>query len=201
MHRPELLDATPEGLDRAAALLAAGELVAFPTDTVHGVAARRDDPAAMERLFALKGRPAERRVAWLVADMAQVGELGLRIDAPARDLARRFWPGGLTMVLEGPDGTTLGVRAPAHETAQALLARTGPLPTTSANRHGEPETFGTDDVLIAFATTEGLAAIVDGRSPGGLASTVVDLTRTPAAVVREGAVPLEDLRRVLPLAP
>jgi L-threonylcarbamoyladenylate synthase len=194
---PDLLPATPEGLGTAAALIRAGELVVFPTDTVHGLAVRRDDPGALERLFDLKGRPNDRRVAWLVRDLEQARQLGLQIDARAAALAQRFWPGGLTLVLAAPGGTTLGVRAPDHATAQALLSLTGPLPTSSANRHGEPETFGADDVLVAFAMTDGLAAIVEGRSPGGRASSVLDLTAEPAKLLRDGAIPRKELETVI----
>lgn len=201
MATPEMLPATPDGLAAAAALLAAGELLVFPTDTVHGLAVRRDDPAALERLFELKGRPLHQRVAWLVRDLDQARELGLQVDDRATALAQRFWPGGLTLVLAAPDGATLGVRAPNHETTQALLALTGPLPTSSANRHGEPETLGPDDVLVAFAISDGPAAIVEGRSPGGRASSVLDLTVKPARLLRAGAIEREALAEVVTLAP
>lgn len=197
MATPELLPATAEGLRAADALLRGGELVAFPTDTVHGLAVRRDDQAALERLFELKGRPSDRRVAWLVRDLEQARAIGLRVDDRAARLAQRFWPGGLTLVLAAPNGETLGVRAPDHPTAQALLALTGPLPTSSANRHGEPETFGADDLLVAFAMSDGPAAIVDGRSPGGRASSVLDLTVEPARLLREGAIPRMELETVI----
>lgn len=201
MATPQLLPATPEGLRAAAALVRAGELVAFPTDTVHGVAAQRNDAAAMDRLFELKGRPPDRRVAWLVRDLEQARQLNLQVDERAEALAARFWPGGLTLVLASDNGDTLGVRAPDHATAQELLDLTGPLPTSSANRHGEPETFGTDDLLVAFAMTDGLAAIVEGRSPGGKASSVLDLTVEPARLLREGAITREALLEVVAIAP
>jgi L-threonylcarbamoyladenylate synthase len=201
MSTPDLLPATHDGVRAAAALLRAGELVAFPTDTVHGIGVRRDDQAAMDRLFELKGRPPERRVAWLVRNLEQARQLDLEVDGRAEALAARFWPGGLTLVLAAPDGATLGVRAPDHATAQAILALTGPLPTSSANRHREPETYGPDDILVAFAMTDGLAAIVEGRSPGGRASSVLDLTVAPARLLREGAIPVEALSEVVALAP
>ena len=197
MATPDMLPATHEGIADAAARIANGELVAFPTDTVHGIGVRRDAPAALERLFELKGRPAEQRVAWLVRDIDQARDLGLRVDDHAARLAERFWPGGLTLVLADEKGDTLGVRAPNHPTAQALLALTGPLPTSSANRHGEPETYGTDDVLIAFATTDGLAAIVEGRSPGGRASSVLDCSGARPKLLREGAIPRGELEAVI----
>jgi tRNA A37 threonylcarbamoyladenosine synthetase subunit TsaC/SUA5/YrdC len=132
-----------------------------------------------------------------VGDLEQARELGLRVGEHAAALAEQFWPGGLTLVLAKAPGETLGVRAPNHATAQALLALTGPLPTTSANRHGEPETYGTDDILVAFATTDGLAAILEGRSPGGRASSVLDCSGTRPKLLREGAIPREELEAVM----
>jgi L-threonylcarbamoyladenylate synthase len=103
----------------------------------------------------------------------------------------------LTLVLAAPNGETLGVRAPDHRTAQALLALTGPLPTSSANRHGEPETFGADDLLVAFATSDGPAAIVEGRSPGGRASSVLDCSTERPTLLRESAITRQELEAVI----
>ncbi len=202
----ERLPADEAGLARAAQILAGGGLVAFPTDTVHGVACRPGDPDALGRLFELKGRPPEQRVAWLVADLEQGRSLGLEIDDRAERLAERFWPGGLTLVLaagpSAPDDAqpTLGIRSPAHETTRALLRLTGPLPTSSANLHGYPDSYGTDDVLVALAGSDLLDAVVEGVSPRGVASTVVDLSVTPARLLREGALPSEALAEVVELA-
>jgi L-threonylcarbamoyladenylate synthase len=190
------LPATPEGLARAAELVRGGALVAFPTDTVHGVACRANDPEALERLFTLKGRPAERRVAWLVTDLDQAVALGLAVDDRARTLATACWPGGLTLVLAAADATggaaggepTLGVRAPDHPVAQSLLAVTGPLPVTSANPHGFPECYTADDILIAFAGAADLEAVVEGESPGGVASSVLDLAGEHPRLLRDGAI-------------
>jgi tRNA threonylcarbamoyl adenosine modification protein (Sua5/YciO/YrdC/YwlC family) len=197
----ERIAATPEGVTEAAGLIASGALVAFPTDTVHGVACRADDPDALERLFTLKGRPPERRIAWLVADVAQAAGLGLAIDDRARALADACWPGGLTLILPAPDRTdgaaTLGVRAPDHPTAQALLAATGPLPVTSANPHGFPECYTADDVLVAFAGAADLAAVIEGDSPGGVASSVLDLAGERPRLVREGAIGRDRLEVVV----
>lgn len=188
----ERIAATPDGIAEAAALLRDGALVAFPTDTVHGVACRAGDRAALDRLFALKGRPPERRIAWLVANLDQAGGLGLAVDERAVPLAAALWPGGLTLILpaEGRDDgeATLGIRAPDHPTTQALLALTGPLPVTSANPHGFPECYTADDVLIAFAGAADLAAVVDGESPGGVASSVLDLSGGTPRLLREGAI-------------
>ena len=197
----ERIAATPEGVREAAGLIASGALVAFPTDTVHGVACRADDPDALERLFVLKGRPPERRIAWLVADLAQAAGLGLTVDDRTRALADACWPGGLTLILPAPgrtdEATTLGVRAPDHPTAQALLAATGPLPVSSANPHGFPECYTADDVLVAFAGATDLAAVVEGDSPGGMASSVLDLSGERPRLVREGAIGRDRLEAVV----
>ena len=166
-------------------------MVAFPTDTVHGLACRPHDPTALARLFELKGRPLDRQIAWLVADIGQAAGLGLAVDDRARAVADALWPGGVTLILPAPEGVdgalTLGVRAPDHPVAQALLAATGPLPVTSANPHGLPECYSTDDVLVAFAGAD-LAAVIAGDSPGGVSSTVLDLSVTRARLLREGAI-------------
>jgi L-threonylcarbamoyladenylate synthase len=187
---------TEAGIAEAAVLIGGGALVAFPTDTVHGVACRAGDRDALERLFALKGRPADRRIAWLVADGNQAAGLGVVMDDRARALAAALWPGGLTLVLPRSDGAafaesgepTLGIRAPDHPVTRALLAVTGPLPVTSANPHGFPECYTSDDVIIAFAGAADLAAVVDGDSPGGVASSVLDLSGDTPRLLREGAI-------------
>ncbi len=195
----DVLAPTPEGIARAADLLRGGAVVALPTDTVYGVAvaSRQRLPA----LFALKQRPVEKRIPMLVADLSQV----IGADDRARALAARFWPGALTLVLPGPEDTdeSQAFRAPDHPVALDLIRATGPLYATSANRSGEPDTLGADDVLIAFATDQDeLAAILDGGAvPGGVASTVVDLSVTPARILREGPITREQLAALVDLVP
>jgi tRNA threonylcarbamoyl adenosine modification protein (Sua5/YciO/YrdC/YwlC family) len=192
-----ILETDPNGLRAAADVLAAGEIAAFPTDTVHGLACRPDDPAALDRLFAAKGRPADQRVGVLVANLEQVSEIGLEVTDAARALADAFWPGGLTLVLAAPGGGTLGVREPDHPVARSLLALTGALPTTSANPHGMPECLTTDDVLIAFAGSEAIDVVLRGESPGGTASSVLDLTADRPRLIREGAISRQRLEAVV----
>lgn len=194
------LPATPEGLAQAAELIRGGELVAFPTDTVHGLACRANDPDALERLFTLKRRPLDRQIAWLVTGIEQATDLGLAVDDRARSLAVAFWPGGLTLVLGAPVAAegTLGVRAPDHVVAQGLLAATGPMPVTSANPHGFPECFTADDVMVAFAeSADDLAAVVEGDSPGGVASSVLDLAGDRPRLLRDGAVSRDRLEALV----
>ncbi len=204
----ERLAATADGIAAAAALLRGGALVAFPTDTVYGIGCLAGDPAVLDRLFAAKRRPTEKRIPILVADLEQVASLGYLADERARSLAACFWPGALTMVL-GRDlaaGTprspaparTQAFRVPDHPVTLGLIAASGPLATTSANRSTEPETFEADDVLIAFADTDLVAAVVDGGVvPGGVASTVVDLSVTPARLIRRGPITRDDLAEVV----
>lgn len=194
----DVLPPTPEGIARAADLLRAGAVVAFPTDTVYGVGVDGSRPDLLPALFELKRRPLDRRIPMLVSGLAQV--VGWEVDERARALADRFWPGALTIVLPGADGSQ-AFRAPDHAVVLALMGVAGPIFATSANISDQPDTFGADEVLIAFATDqEGLAAVLDGGPvPGGVASTVVDLTVTPARIRREGPITSAHLAEVVEL--
>lgn len=195
----ERLPPTPDGSARAAELLAAGEVVAFPTDTVYGVGVAAARPDRLAALFELKDRPLDRRIPMLVASLAQAADAGWEADHRAQALADRFWPGALTLVLARDGGATQAFRAPDHPVALALIEAAGPIFATSANVSDEPETLGADEVLIAFATRQdGLAAVVDGGAvPGGRASTVVDLSVTPARILRPGPISAEQLAEVV----
>lgn len=190
----DVLPPTPEGLARAAELLRSGQVVAFPTDTVYGVGVAASRPDRLEALFALKQRPPDRRIPMLVTDLAGAEAAGAVADERARILADRFWPGALTLVLPTASGTQ-AFRAPDHPVALRLLALAGPLFATSANISDQPDTLGADEVRIAFARDQDdLAAVLDGGEvPGGVASTVVDLTVSPARVLREGPISAEEL--------
>jgi len=197
------LPPTAEGIARAAALLAEGGIVAFPTDTVYGVAIAGSLPERLPALFALKRRPLDRLIPILLADLAQLPAAEWVVDDRARRLADHFWPGPLTLVLPSADGSrTQAFRAPDHPVAQALIEAAGPLLATSANVSNEPDTGSADDVLIAFATQQDeLAAVVDGGSvPGGVPSTVLDLSVEPARILREGPLRREQLAEAVELA-
>jgi tRNA threonylcarbamoyl adenosine modification protein (Sua5/YciO/YrdC/YwlC family) len=193
------LSADLVGIARAADLLRSGQLVAFPTDTVYGIGCRVGDLGALARIFAAKRRDPEKAVAWLVASRSTVADSGFRVDDRAAQLAERFWPGGLTLVLPALDGpVTQAFRIPAHDVALALLAASGPLAVSSANRSGEPETLDADDVAIAFADADEPSAILDGgRVPGGVASSVLDLGGSRARLLREGAVSRAEIEAVI----
>ena len=163
---------------------------------------RRPDRTGCDALFALKRRPLDRRIPMLVTGLDQAAEMGASVDDRAHALADRFWPGALTIVLRRGDETQ-AFRAPDHAVAQDLILAAGPLLATSANVSDQPDTLGADEVLIAFATQQDeLAAVVDGGPvPGGVASTVVDLSVTPARVLRAGPIGPAQLAEVVDLEP
>lgn len=186
-----------DGIARALEILRGGGIVALPTDTVYGIAVGLTTPHGIERLFAAKRRPLEKAIVVLVDGLDQVVDL---VDLPraASVLADAGWPGGLTLVLPLRDvsrlpaaltaGTaTLGVRVPGHPTPRAIARAVGPLPTTSANRSGAPDSR--DAEAVAAALGEDVDLILDGGpTRGGISSTVVDCTLDPPRILRAGAI-------------
>lgn len=179
-------------MEEAARALLRGELVIVPTETVYGLAADGRVPGAVERIFAAKGRPDDKPVPWLAAGVEEVRKAGARVDGAAGRLARRYWPGPLTLVLDTPDGAK-GFRVPAYAAALALLRRVGGvLAVTSANRSGEAPALTAQDALRALGET--VAVVLDaGPSPGGVPSTVVKVEQTRIHVLREGAISKEEI--------
>ena len=176
-------------MEEAAAALARGELVAFPTDTVYGLAAGHDH---LRKLYVAKDRPKDKRIPVLLSDASNL-EASALVTPAARALAERFWPGPLTLVLVAPRRGTLAFRVPDHALARRLIAASGGgLPVTSANRSGQPEAQTADEVLQQL---EGrIALVIDGgRVPGGVASTIVDCTTDQIKIIREGAVSTADI--------
>jgi L-threonylcarbamoyladenylate synthase len=196
---PDRLAADADGIARAADLLLNGALVAFPTDTVYGIGCRAGDREASERLFAAKRRAPEKAIPWLIRSLEDAVGLGFIADGRVREVAARFWPGGLTIVLPGADGSSgQAFRIPAHPVPLALVAAAGPLATSSANRSGEPETLDADEVAIAFADSDEPAATIDGGPvPGGIASSVLDMTGERPRLLREGALSRSELEAVI----
>ena len=180
----------------ARAALKAGEPVGVPTDTVYGLAADAADVDAIQRLFDLKERPADRSIAVLVADLAAAETL-VDLTPEARRLAEYFWPGPLTIVAarrpEAPPhlgtGATIGVRLPDDDVMQAIAAP-GPLAVTSANLHGGPTPSTAQAVAELFPT---LSLVVDGGPRPGSSSTVVDMTGSEPVVLREGPVSFTEI--------
>ena len=186
--------ALSEELARAGAILRAGGLVAFPTETVYGIAAAAIDPAAVERLYALKGRPRDKPMSIMVAGMEPVLQRCPDMPPKARHLIKRYWPGSLTVVLptRHPDGSAaglIGFRYPSHPLAQGLVQAAGvPLLVPSANLSGQPPATTVEEVLAQFP--DQLDLVIDGGpTEKGLASTVVKVEGDEVTVLREGAIP------------
>jgi L-threonylcarbamoyladenylate synthase len=196
----------PGGYAEAIAVLRSDGIVALPTDTVYGIAVRIDTPGGIERLFHVKQRPPDRAIALLIGSTEQARQIGVMTPS-AEALAGAFWPGGLTLVISRREDTTLpevltggaatiGLRVPDHPAPRALAAAVGPLPTTSANRSGQPE--ARDAGEIAAQLGDAIELIVDGGvAHGGPASTVVDCSGAPARVLRVGAIPVEQVTAIL----
>jgi tRNA threonylcarbamoyl adenosine modification protein (Sua5/YciO/YrdC/YwlC family) len=193
----------------AAAAAGRGELIVFPTDTVYGLGTRPDDPAATARVFEAKQRPRDLELPVLVATTEAARSVGVFDDRAVR-LAGACWPGPLTLVLPrgadasgwdlGGDPATVGVRAPHHPLALALLADTGPLAVTSANRSGDKPVETCDELQSIFGEDVAVYLCQDERLEG-VASTVLDLAHGPASILREGVVPREAIAELLPDEP
>jgi L-threonylcarbamoyladenylate synthase len=190
-----VLKPTRAGLTRAARLIRGGGVVAFPTDTVYGLGAAADDEVARRRIYRIKGRPVGLPLILMVAAESQL-EGWVHLDSRAEALVRRWWPGPLTLILHAKGGGTLGVRIPQHEVALELLRAAGPLMTTSANLHGKDPALSAAEAGVL----SGVAAVLDGGvTPGGTASTVLDLTGPEPHVLREGAIAAPELLGPPPL--
>ncbi|HXZ62122.1 MAG TPA: L-threonylcarbamoyladenylate synthase [Acidimicrobiales bacterium] len=185
------------GAREAEAALEAGGVVVLPTDTVYGLAARPADADAVRAVFRAKGRPEGMPLPILAADEAQVRGLGVAFTAAAAVLARRWWPGPLTLAfgfdaertrpdwLAGRD--EVAVRVPDHDFLRRLLARTGVLAVTSANPHGAPTPHTADEVAAGLGTSVDL--VVDGGRLPDVPSTLVNVRGPHPVVEREGAIP------------
>jgi L-threonylcarbamoyladenylate synthase len=195
--------ATSSGsLDAALAALARGEVVAVATDTVYGLVCDPANEQAVDRIFALKRRPAELELTLLAASAAHLEDL-VRWNEVARRLAATFWPGPLSLVLLAGvrrlavprRGTTLSVRVPDHAPLLELLRRGGPLASTSANRHGAPAAVSGAAVRRAFGAE--VTVVVAGGRPRGQASTIIDCSVTPPRILRDGPIDSRRLRGFL----
>lgn len=203
--RTEILPAADQhALQRALQVLRRGGLVSFPTDTVYGLGSLAFDGPAVSRLFQAKGRSAQQAVPVLLGDLAELERLASPVTHALRRLAKRFWPGALTLVVRKSQGLpseispdrSIGLRMPDHRLALDLLIAAGPLAVTSANRSGAPSVTTAGQVMNELGGRVNL--ILDGgEAPGGEPSTVVDLTDSPPRLLRAGPISLEEVLRYL----
>jgi L-threonylcarbamoyladenylate synthase len=198
---------TPEAIGRAAELLRAGRLVAFPTETVYGLGGDATNERAVAEIFAAKGRPRFNPLIVHIRGLAEAEALAF-FDDRARSAAELFWPGPLTLILPRRNDSglsllasagldTVAVRVPAHEVAQALLRETGrPIAAPSANRSGRVSPTEASHVAEEFG--DSVALILDGgRTLVGLESTVLDLSGDTPALLRPGGITSEQLTELL----
>jgi L-threonylcarbamoyladenylate synthase len=187
-------------LARAAAILRRGGVVAYPTDTLYGLAANPASAAAVGQLYRIKGRPVDLAIPLIASGIPQIVDAGGTLPPAGMRLAERFWPGPLTLIVSAWPGLdarvrgtrgTVAVRVPDHPVARLLADECGwPITSTSANRSGGPAPSSADEVRAALG--DALDGIIDaGPTRGGEPSTIVDLTGGTPALVRAGAVAWE----------
>ena len=192
-----------DAVQEAAKWIRAGGVVAIPTDTLYGLAADPFRADAVARVFAMKGRAAEGALPLIAADAQQIAAHLGPLTSLGERLARRFWPGPLTVLVKAPptlaQGVTggtdrVGVRVPKSGIACAICRATGrPITATSANLSGQPATSDPSEVERTLGAH--LDLLIDaGATPGGAPSTIVDLTEQPPRLVREGAIPWDEIR-------
>lgn len=197
----------PKAIEIALSILRAGGLIAFPTDTVYGLGALAMDAAAVASLYLAKSRPPDKSIPVLLGDTEDMRHVAADVPPLARQLAARFWPGPLTLIIPRhpslPESvsasTTVGVRVPDHGPARALLRAAGPMAVTSANISGAASPSTAGEVMQQLQGR--IPLIIDGgRTSGGVPSTVVDCTGLQPVILRPGTITLEDLTAALPPA-
>ncbi len=204
--RQEILLTLTEQIRKGIQILKAGGTVAYPTDTVYGLGADAFNKRAVEKIYEIKGRPRQSAFPLLLANSNQVADVASSVSEIAWLLMSHFWPGGLTLVLPKginlPDylsygDATVAVRIPNHPVPLALIKGLGsPLIGTSANISGQPSALTAKEVKIQLGGRISLT-IDGGRCPGGVESTIIDVTRKTPKIQRQGLIPREEIERVL----
>lgn len=192
------------GIDRAVEILKSGGIVAFPTDTVYGLGVDAFNSEAVERIYEVKRRPRHLPLPLLLADTEQIAAVVDSVSEIAQFFMRHFWPGGLTLVLYKalslPDGVTAGsdkvaIRIPGHIVPLTIIRKLGrPVIGTSANISDKPSVVTAQEVKQDLGKQIDL--VIDaGKCPGGLESTVVDVTGETPVILRQGIISENEIRR------
>ena len=168
-----------------------GAVALVPTETVYGLVARVDDPAAYNRIFELKQRSAAKVLGWFVPDWKDLARYGVQMAGLPEKVAEKYCPGPVTIIAPLTGGGTLGFRSPDHPFLKALLALTGPLYQTSANLSGQPDPRDVDSALAELSGTPAVA--VDGGvlPAGACGSTIVDAAGEELKILRQGQLIVE----------
>jgi L-threonylcarbamoyladenylate synthase len=194
-------------VEQATTILKQGGIVACPTDTVYGVVAAINIEPAVERIYRIKGRPRSQALPILLADKSQMADVAKIVPLLAWRLADKFWPGALTMVLLKSEsvsdivtggGKTVAVRMANHPMPTAIIRGLGvPIVGTSANLSGHPSALTAGEVRTQIG--DQVDMIIDGgRCPGGIESTIVDLSGEEPRILRQGPISFEELKEVCP---
>jgi L-threonylcarbamoyladenylate synthase len=199
--KTEIISANhPNAIRHAIDVLRNNGLVAFPTDTVYGLAAPVNNIESINRLYVVKGRNNTKAIAVLLGDSNQLSQVAVDLSETAQKTADNLWPGPLTMIVPRNPALpeilsplpTIGVRIPDHPVALALLKTAGPLAVTSANLSGAANTLTAKQVMKQLKGR--IHLIIDGgRAPGGVPSTVIDYTTNEPKILREGPITLEQI--------
>ncbi len=196
----------PEAVARASGVIDKGGIIAYPTETFYGLGVKFDDSDALRKLYGIKHRSADKALPLIIGDKRCLGLLATSITDSAERLIEKFWPGPLTLLLSAKPGISefitagtgkIAVRIPGESFALDLARSLGfPITATSANISGSPPADNADDVLRYFGDV--LDLIIDcGKTPGGNPSTIVDASEEKIQILREGAVPKEEVFAVL----
>lgn len=191
----------------AVTILKNGGVVAYPTDTVYGLGACMTDINAVDRIFQVKGRPKGMALPVLLADMKQIEKIVTDFTPAAQQLVKEFFPGALTIILPKNDGVpdiitgggkTIAFRIPNHPVPLAIVKGLGkPIVGTSANLSGHPS--GLTAAAVREQIGDKIDMVIDGgKCPGGIESTVIDLSGEKPVIRRQGVIPIEKLRKILP---
>jgi len=190
----------PQAAPLAQEIINSGGLIAFPTDTVYGLACDPWNGQAILALYEAKRRPPEKAIPVLIGDMDQLGLVTSHVSPKAFHLASLFWPGALTILFKKHGSLppvlsrypSVGIRMPGHPALLSLLKATGPLATTSANLSGSANLVSANDVFAQFAGRIDLV-LDGGETAGDMASTVVDCTGEDLVILRQGPISATDL--------
>lgn len=194
----------PDAIRTALDYLNSGKIIAFPTDTLYGVATKISNTDGILRLYTIKGRNSSKAIAVLIGDISHLPLVALEVNDDARHLVERFWPGALTLIFPRRPDTptvlsplpTIGVRMPNYPFTLSLLQQSGPLATTSANLSGSPDPLTAEDVISQLG--ERIDLILDGgKTPGTTGSTVVDCTTHPPSILRQGLITVDEIYNTL----
>lgn len=199
-------DCPGDAFQKAVEVLKAGGLVAFPTESFYGLAVNIMDPAAIQRLFEVKGRGPDQPILLLLGSLSDLEQYAAQVPPSARPLIRRFWPGGLTLIFEAARDLSplltagtgkIGLRLSSHPLATGLAQAFGkPITGTSANLSGMPALSSAQAVLDSLGDQVDLV-LDGGQTSGGLGSTILDMTADPPRILREGLITRLEIENAL----